>query len=62
MKNKEEIHFILVILIIFGVLSFSLIEIFHQVQNGYIPRTTTIILLLLATFTLFILFFERNKR
>ncbi len=62
MKNKEEIYFILVILIIFGVLSFSLIEIFHQVQNGYIPRATTIILFLLATFTLFILFFERNKR
>ncbi len=34
MKNKNEIH-ILVILIIFSVLSFSLIEIFHQVQHGY---------------------------
>ncbi len=62
MKNKKAIHFILVILIIFGVLSFSLIEIFNQVQNGYFPRATTIILFLFATFTLYILYFGRNKR
>jgi len=61
MKNKKEKHLILVILI-FSVLAFSLIEIFHQVQNGYFPRATTIILFLFATFTLFILLFGNNKR